>query len=97
VQQRSQSLPYTHPQSIRKFIAEPMDEDIYIFTTGLEGMIHMWRFNTVSSLAEYVCAYEGHVREVTSILLKGSIFSLAAIFSSADREPHMVRICGLHH
>lgn len=31
----------------------------------------MWRFNTVSSLAEYVCPFEGHVREVTSILLKG--------------------------
>jgi WD40 repeat protein len=52
-----------------------MDQDIYIITTGLEGMIHMWRFNTVSSLAEYVCAFEGHVREVTSILLKGEILS----------------------
>jgi hypothetical protein len=73
-----------------------MDEDIYIFTTGLEGMIHMWRFNTVSSLAEYVCAYEGHVREVTSILLKGSL-RCGGLSSTLHREPDLVRLCGLHH
>lgn len=50
-----------------------MGDDIYIFTTGLEGMIHMWRFNTVSSLVEYVGIFEGHVREVTSIILKGKL------------------------
>lgn len=69
--QRSQSLPFTHPQTIRTFIANKFDADIYIVTAGLEGMIHVWCFSPSNSSVNHMFGLEGHVREVTSLVLQG--------------------------
>lgn len=70
---RSEEMPYTHPQSINSFVVLNGPDGLpYVLTSGLEGMIRMWRFNAATNSFEHVGALEGHVRGITALLLNDS-------------------------
>lgn len=69
---RSESLPFTHPETCRTFLVEKFSNEIYIFTGGMEGMIHVWCFNPATSSVNHAFNLEGHIREVSCLALQGN-------------------------
>lgn len=70
---RSEEMPYAHPQSINSFVVLNGPDGLpYVLTSGLEGMIRMWRFSSQTNGFEHVGALEGHVRGITALLLNDS-------------------------
>ena len=72
--QRSDTMPYAHPQSIYQFAVRIVDSDLLVVSGGLEGMLHMWTFSGATSQVSYLGPLEGHVRGVTCLVLSGAVY-----------------------
>ena len=75
--QRSEDLPYTHPQPIRSFTVAINDNTLYLISAGGEGLIRTWRLNNATGTFESLAVLEGHTRGVTAILLQGERMAVA--------------------
>jgi len=87
VAKRSEDFPYTHPQKIRTFITTKLGGVLYVITGGGEGNIRTWRFDEAKNSFEPISLLEGHIREVTGLLLVSEATVLWS--SSAD---HSIRV-----
>eukprot|EP00941_MAST-03F_sp_MAST-3F-sp1_P003961 g3961.t1 len=67
--------PFSHPNKVTALTAL-MDKGLVI-SAGREGLIRVWRFDGTSSKFVHHCSLEGHVRNVTSLLVtpEGLLFS----------------------
>ena len=69
-------MPFTHPQSIFKFIVISGEADLNIISSGAEGNIHTWNFNNYTANFDHVHCFEGHVRGVSGLAFIGKFYVL---------------------
>lgn len=69
--QRSESLKYTHPQPVASIDATILGEQLFLITSGNEGMIRMWKLNPAAGKFEPIMELEGHARGVTAVAISG--------------------------
>jgi WD40 repeat protein len=69
--QRSTDLPYAHTQSILKFVVLSGETDLNLISSGEDGTVRTWNFNTFTSSFDHIHCYEGHLRGVTGLAFNG--------------------------
>ena len=79
--QRSDEHPYTHPLPVRAFLLTVVDGVTYTITGGGEGVIKIWKFDQPTNKFEVCSTLEGHIRDVTCLLLIGN--SIICVYHSA--------------
>lgn len=72
VSQRGSDLPYTHPQSVLKFVVVLGGPDLNLITSGEDGTVRTWSFNSYTSSFDHIHCYEGHLRGVSGLAFNGS-------------------------
>ena len=69
-------MPYTHPMPVRSFLLTIADGVSYVITGGGEGFIKIWKFDPALSKFDAISTLEGHIRDVTCLLLFGKCWPL---------------------
>ena len=66
-------MPYSHPQSILKFIVLSGESDLNLISSGEDGTLRTWNFNAYTTSFDHIHCYEGHLRGVTGLAFNGTI------------------------
>ena len=88
--QQSTDLPYTHPQSILKFVVLSGEADLNLITSGEEGTVRTWSFNTYTSSFEHIHCYEGHLRGVSGLAFNGKALTVFTPSNARTRSKQLL-------